>query len=65
MPFEDLFCSLTFLLEKRPLNLKNFGEDWSNPPASKANREGANLTWRKNPHPPVYGVKEFVSNFCQ
>ena len=30
------------------------------PPASKANREEANLTERKNPHTPVYGVKEFV-----
>ena len=30
------------------------------PPASKANREAANLTERKNPHTPVYGVKEFV-----
>ena len=30
------------------------------PPASEASREVANLTWRKNPHPPVYGVKEFV-----
>ena len=32
----------------------------SYPPASEASREVANLTWRKNPHPPVYGVKEFV-----
>ena len=31
-----------------------------NPPVSKACREVANLTWRKNPHTPVYGVKEFV-----
>ena len=30
------------------------------PPASEANREVANLTKRKNPHTPVYGVKEFV-----
>ena len=30
------------------------------PPASEANREVANLTERKNPHTPVYGVKEFV-----
>ena len=37
------------------------------PPASEASREVANLTWRKNPHTPVYGVKEFfclsVTNF--
>ena len=31
-----------------------------NPPASQASREVANLTERKNPHTPVYGVKEFV-----
>ena len=30
------------------------------PPASEASREVANLTRRKNPHPPVNGVKEFV-----
>ena len=30
------------------------------PPASEARREVANLTERKNPHTPVYGVKEFV-----
>ena len=30
------------------------------PPASEASREVANLTWRKNPHTPVYGVKEFA-----
>ena len=31
-----------------------------NPPASKVSREIANLIERKNPHTPVYGVKEFV-----
>ena len=31
------------------------------PPASEASREVANLTERKNPPTPVYGVKEFVS----
>ena len=30
------------------------------PPASQASREVTNLTERKNPHTPVYGVKEFV-----
>ena len=30
------------------------------PPASKASKEVANLTKRKNPHSSVYGVKEFV-----
>ena len=30
------------------------------PPASKASREVANLTLRKNPDTPKYGVKEFV-----
>ena len=30
------------------------------PSASQASREVANLTERKNPHTPVYGVKEFV-----
>ena len=30
------------------------------PPASKVSREGANLTERKNPNTPVYGVKELV-----
>ena len=29
-------------------------------PASEASREVANLTERKNPHTPLYGVKEFV-----
>ena len=29
-------------------------------PASEACREVANLTERKNPHTPTYGVKEFV-----
>ena len=29
-------------------------------PESEASREVANLTERKNPHAPVYGVKEFV-----
>ena len=32
----------------------------SYPPASEGSREVANLTERKNPHTPVYGVKEFV-----
>ena len=31
------------------------------PPASKASREVANLTERKNLPTPIYGVKEFVS----
>ena len=30
------------------------------PPASEASREKANLTERKNPHTPEYGVKDFV-----
>ena len=30
------------------------------PPASEVSGEVANLTERKNPHAPVYGVKEFV-----
>ena len=30
------------------------------PPASEASREVANLTERKNTHPPVHGVKELV-----
>ena len=30
------------------------------PPASKASREVANLTRRKNPHTPIYDVEEFV-----
>ena len=30
------------------------------PPTSKARREVANLTEKKNPHTPVNGVKEFV-----
>ena len=30
------------------------------PPVSKASREVANLTERKNLHTPVYGDKEFV-----
>ena len=31
-----------------------------NPPASEVSREIANFIKRKNPHTPVYGVKEFV-----
>ena len=31
------------------------------PLASEASREEANLNERKNPHTPVYGVKEFSS----
>ena len=31
-----------------------------NPPASEASREVVNFIERKNPHTPVYGVKEFV-----
>ena len=31
-----------------------------NPPASKASREVANLTERKNQNAPVYGDKKFV-----
>ena len=30
------------------------------PPASEVSREVADLTERKNPHTPIYGVKEFV-----
>ena len=30
------------------------------PPASQGSREAANLTERKNPCSPVYGVKELV-----
>ena len=30
------------------------------PPASEASREVENLTRRKNPHTPVYGVKESI-----
>ena len=30
------------------------------PPESKESREVANLTEKKNPHTPGYGVKEFV-----
>ena len=33
---------------------------YSDPPASKANREVTNLTERKNQHTTVYGVKELV-----
>ena len=35
----------------------------SHPPASKVSRTLVNLTERKNPHNPVYGVKEFVCLF--
>ena len=31
-----------------------------NLPVTEASKEVANLTERKNPHTPVYGVKEFV-----
>ena len=36
------------------------GKQHSLSPASIASREVANLTQEKNPHAPVYGVKEFV-----
>ena len=32
------------------------------PPVSEASREVANLNERKNPHAPVYGVKECASS---
>ena len=32
----------------------------AHPLASQASREVANLTERKNPHTPIFGVKEFV-----
>ena len=31
------------------------------PPASEVRRKVANLTWRENPHTPIYGVKNFFS----
>ena len=34
------------------------------PPASKVSREVANLTERKNPHYPVYGVKRICLSVC-
>ena len=34
-------------------------QEKSHPPASKASREVANVTERKNPNTPVYGVKEY------
>ena len=37
-----------------------FNDTLYHPPASEASRELANITERKNPHTPVYGVKEFV-----
>ena len=40
------------------LNLRNLLQFY--PPAVEASKEVANLTKRKNPHAPVYGVKEFV-----
>ena len=39
------------------LELKNYSK-YFNPPANEASREVANLTELKNPHTPVYGVKE-------
>ena len=42
------------------LQRKGEANYYPNPPASKASGEVANLTERKNPHAPVYGVKEFV-----
>ena len=66
------FKKLTFISQEkishcsRFLQLKaktSLGEliQWiCNPPASKASMEVADLTERRNPHNPVYGVKEFV-----
>ena len=34
------------------------------PPASEASWEVANLTERKNPHTPVYGVKKICLSVC-
>ena len=42
------------MIELAAVNIFHF------PPASEASREVAILTERKNPHMPVYGVKEFV-----
>ena len=42
------------------MNMNFLSTNFGHPPASKARREVANLTERKNLHTPVYGVKEFV-----
>ena len=50
MTFLDLNCSnCSNVIKLQNLSL-----------ASEASREVVNLTWRKNPRTPVYGVKEFV-----
>ena len=56
---KELF--ITFCLFKKEFILKlSNTHSIHHPPASKASREEANLTERKNAHTPVYGVKEFV-----
>ena len=48
-------------LSLKPLVLGNNEAKNIYPPASEVSREVANLTERKYPHTPIYGVKEFVS----
>ena len=52
--YKDLRATLNPYSNSKILKIKNY------PPASEASREVANLTERKNPRTPVYGVKEFV-----
>ena len=47
-------CVVTIILGELEVRAMNY------PPASKASSEVANVYERKNPHTPVYGVKEFV-----
>ena len=46
--------------EPRGSHKKERGRKRDNPQASEGSREVANSTERKNPHTPVYGVKECV-----
>ena len=52
------------LLHKYFVSQINDGRQIVNPPASKARREVANLTERKNPHTPVYVVKDYFLRCC-
>ena len=60
-PKGQIINTLCKYLRCRPLRDVHYCNLLCYPPASKASREVANLTERKNAHILVYGVKEF---FC-
>ena len=50
----------TAVFKEQKLKIEKLKNQSLYPPASKVSREVANLTEEKNPHTPVYGVKQFI-----